>query len=293
MNKENEEDEERDVEQDSETLNKDNRKSKSKGKKQGTKERVNDFDDENRNNKQINSNVNDQLKYESKASLSIQVLMKAIEKDKECFKRGLPAIEKLRTIPYLAQILKTNEIASYFLNGNGLNLIEEYFKKNPDGSVPCLNQIGKMLDIISGLNIVKEHLEDSNILDVLSSLFKMNLPTQLENKAKVIFNKLQRISIGLYNNKVDINKENQVYTKYINKKRNNAKNEDGFSNMNAKIFYEKLNSERRIPMKALFDFTLKPEKMDIKPDDPNRNSLFTSNSRKYYTDKYLRLNEDH
>lgn len=275
---------------DSESKEKQERRSKSKGKKPSGREKERaDFEEDNK--KKQNSSSNDQFKNETKASLSIQVLMKAIETDKECFKKGIPALEKLRTIPYLSQILKTIEVATFFLNMNGLNLLEEFLKKNPDGSTPCYNQIEKILDIISLLNISKEHLEDSNILDVLSGLAKLKLPVHLENKSKIIFSKLQRLSSGLYNNKVDINKENEAYTKFLNKKKIKAKYEDG-GNMNSKIFYEKINSERRIPMKALFDFTLKPEKMDIKPDDPNRNSLYMQNSRRF-NDNYLRLNEEH
>ncbi len=198
---------------------------------------------------------------------AIEILYNAIEKDKECIKNKIPAVYKLKILPYLIKLLNKQNVSSSFLQKDGLHYLEEFLKKNPDGSFQCFNQMSKVLDIINDLPIIKEHLEDSNILNTITSIEKSLYQNKLiQIKAKNLSDKLIRITNGLRNN-FSIEAENEIYTSlFLSKKRNN----ESSSGENGKIIYEKLNEKRMVPQKSLFDFTFNPHPKDIPVTDDER-----------------------
>lgn len=169
------------------------------------------------------------------------------------------------------KLLNKLNVSTSFLQKNGLHYLEEFLKKNPDGSFQCFNQMSKVLDILNELPIMKEHLEDSDILSTISSIEKGLYQNKLiQIKAKNLYDKLVRITNGLRNNFNSIEVENEIYTSlFLSKKRNNNNNEVS-NNENGREIYEKLNEKRMVPQKSLFDFTFNPHPKDIPVTDDER-----------------------
>jgi len=208
--------------------------------------------------------LDDMRTMQEKIQSLIEILSKCVSKDKDNMKKGLPALEKLKCLPYLLKILYKPNYSNYFLQMNGLILLQEYLKKNSDGSFPCINQIEKILNLLEDLPITKEQLEECQIGGYVSEIEK-NLKESkvIQRKSKLLFEKWLRVATGLDSNYASIETENEIYTKlFFRKKRrvNDSINldEEG-NNLDSKALYEKLNEDRKVPQKALFDFTFKPD----------------------------------
>jgi hypothetical protein len=160
--------------------------------------------------------------------------------------------------------------------------IQEFLKRNNDKSFPCFNQIEKMLNLLEDLPITKEHLEDCNIGGYVADIEK-NLKDcmSIQRKSKNLFEKWIRIATGLDNTFASIETENEIYTKlFLRKKKNRnwgngiddnhdihegAENEmrDGNERLDSRQLYDKMNENKKVPQKALFDFTIAPENKEI------------------------------
>ena len=199
----------------------------------------------------------DNRRVEEKVGAAKDILMRCIYKDKESQQKGLPAIEKLKCLPHILKILYKPNYSFVFLQSNGLSIIQEFLRKNQDGSFPCLNQIDKVLTLLDDLPITKEHLEDCEIGNIVSTIVKQLQNGKIQRKAKNLYEKWFRIASGV-DNSYSIENENKIYSQLFLKKKR-----AGDDKMDSKAYYEKLNENRKIPQKALFDFTYKPESKQV------------------------------
>lgn len=108
----------------------------------------------------------------------------AIETDNENNKAGKPGIAKLRMVDKVITKLKSHSFASVFLDHSGLEIINKFINKLPDGSWPLSTVRGKLLSSIYGLPIHMEHIKKTELGKTLSALLNSNkeLP---ENKKMI------------------------------------------------------------------------------------------------------------
>lgn len=263
------------------------KRGKSKSKRKRETGESNEYDFNNMENNEINDyNVSSDNLFNKKNKKSkdkeeeiriinekvisiIEILEKCIERDNYNFSKKIPALEKLKCLPYLIGVLSKANYSYHFLQKNGLQYIQEFLKRTKDGSLPCLNQIEKIIDLLDSLPITKEHLEDCQIGTYIADIEKnLKENKMIQRKAKNIYDKWLRIATGLDNNYASIETENAIYSKlFLKKKRKNEdinhSNINNDNNLDSKALYEKLNSNRKVPQKSLFDYTFKPENKEI------------------------------
>ena len=121
-------------------------------------------------------------------------LREAVELDKQNFKNKKPAIEKLKLLPIINKFLSNIYYQEIFLDSDGLELLQEWVKKNKDGTYPLFNQLNEMLDILASMNISIYNLKNCSIGGNIMEISK-NLITSktLQKKATDLVNKWSRI----------------------------------------------------------------------------------------------------
>jgi hypothetical protein len=206
----------------------------------------------------------------------------AIEEDNKSFSKNLPVLNKLKLISPIEKFLANTHYQKMFLNMGGLDLLQEFIKKNRDGTYPVFNQISKALDIISRLNVTMAHLENTTIGSYIMNLSKnMKESKVIQKKATEIIERWSRIVWNINTNYADLDSENRNYHNiFLSNKRNR---DDGIEESKSKKDEKheaNIYRHARIPKKTLFDFTVKPISNigDFKQEDSFKNiqSLFNS-----------------
>lgn len=94
----------------------------------------------------------------------------AIESDIENNKQGKPGIAKLRILDKVITKLKNPAFAELFLDNDGLNIINKFISRLPDGSWPLSNVRTKILILINGLPCNTDHMRSSELGRTLAIL---------------------------------------------------------------------------------------------------------------------------
>lgn len=97
-------------------------------------------------------------------------MTQAYEKDVANNKQGKPALEKLKLMDKICKKLKHQTFASYFLDSNGLDVINNFISMLPDGSWPLSSLRSKILEIIYKLPATIEHLRSTRLGRTLALL---------------------------------------------------------------------------------------------------------------------------
>lgn len=214
--------------------------------------------------------------------LAIQILISCIEKDIESKEKKQPPLEKIKILPYIEKILVKRKISEEFLKQGGLKYLQEYLKRNDDGTFSTLNQIDKILDLLDIIPLEKIHLDECLIHTNVIDLIKANLSESIKKKAIKLNNKFIRISTEFELNFSNKEAENNMYNKIFKRKRKNSID----ANEEIKSKYDIINDNKRVPNKSLFDYTIMPESkvINLKDDELlNKKSYF--NLKKESTNK--------
>lgn len=210
------------------------------------------------------SMLNDLETILSRAKICIRKLQECIEADKELMKKGRPALEKMKALPYIEKILYKKNYANAFLNLKGLKYLQEFIRKNSDDTYPCINQVNRILDLLDSLPIEKRHLDECSLGKLVLEIQKTMKGNQdLQRKSKMLLDKWFRIVADINISYSDIDHENHVYSRI-------------FSNKKRKRPEDSRIPQSVIPKKALFDFTVKPvpAKVSFKNDDKFANKNY-------------------
>ena len=200
--------------------------------------------------------------------------------DKANQKQRKPALERLKFLPKIEKFLANIYYQREFLDTDGLVILQEWLKKNLDGTYPALNQLSTILDILNNMtSITVEHLKKCQIGGYVRDLSKnMKYSKNIIKKANDLIQKWSRLVYGINIDYSDIESENMKYKEIFNnvrkrggdddeeeieeeenededeKKKTNDK--DNTSNDIMKEY--EIYNHAKIPKKGLFDFTKKP-----------------------------------
>jgi transcription factor SPN1 len=206
-------------------------------------------------------------------------LREGIEEDRRNFNKNLPALNKLKLVDPIEKFLSNAHYQEVFLGMGGLDILQEFIKKNPDGTYPVFNQINKTLEILNKINISDNHLENSHIGAHLMNISKnLKESKQIQKKASDLIEKWTRIVYNINTNYADFESGNSNYqTIYLQRKKKRDEEIDMRPGDN-------IYGHARIPKKTLFDFTRKPMSKisELKTDDKIKNihSLFNTRNKK-------------
>ena len=142
----------------------------------------------------------------------LQEMESAYITDQDCHQRGKPAMQKLQLVDKVLIKLKNQGFARIFLDKGGLEHINNFIKKLPDGSFPLSNQRKNILQAILRLPCTEHHLKFTRLGKTLSALENSN--KELDDNVKLIHeikDKWSRIVSGVnmeYNRLETFEKEN-------------------------------------------------------------------------------------
>ena len=223
----------------------------------------------------------------------ISKLNESVELDKQNRRKNKPSLNKLKLLPSISNFLSNIYYQKEFLSQNGLETLQEWLIRNPDGTFPPLNQIRTMLDNLNNINIKTKDLSNCQIGGCVMDLSKnKNFPNDIQRKAKNLIEKWLRTIYNINIDYSDFESSNQKYIELI--KKNKGSDEDNSNNeedddednkdkvmddieMKNDIFKEnEIYNMSRVPKKGLFDFIKKPiSKFDkSKVDDNVKNFNF-------------------
>ena len=225
-------------------------------------------------------------------------LREAVLLDDRSIKENLPALHKLKMVKKIENFLYNYNYQRYFLEFNGLEILQEWIKKNRDGTYPVFNQINNILDILSNLNVTITNLRNCNIGAYVMELKQGNISKQITKKANEIVERWSRIIWDINTNYSDIEMENKNYLAvYSNKKTKRDEIEEVEEQEDCKVNKEKelpkqkkslsagnsmdIYSHAKIPKKSLFDFTMKPDSSEFN----NLKSTSMNRARFYFSEK--------
>ena len=223
----------------------------------------------------------------------ISKLNESVELDKQNRRKNKPSLNKLKLLPSISNFLSNIYYQKEFLSQNGLETLQEWLIRNPDGTFPPLNQIRTMLDNLNNINIKTKDLSNCQIGGCVMDLSKnKNFPNDIQRKAKNLIEKWLRTIYNINIDYSDFESSNQKYIELIKKNKgsdeDNSNNEDDEDEdnkdkvmddieMKNDIFKEnEIYNMSRVPKKGLFDFIKKPiSKFDkSKVDDNVKNFNF-------------------
>ena len=260
--------------------------------KEELKEKKEDYEDEiesNLNKKRNRNKIPDEKIRETTTSF-IAKLRECVELDKQNRKINKPSLNKLKILPVIRNFLANIYYQKEFLAQDGLEILQEWLIRNPDGTFPPLNQLRSMLDSLDNLNSIQtRHLKRCQIGGCVMDLSKnTNFPNDIQRKAKNLVEKWLRIIYGITIDYGDIETGNLKYLDLINKGKGgyyyedesiNEENEDEEKKekfkenleMKNDIFKEnEIYNRSKVPKKGMFDFVKKPiSKIDENKLDDN------------------------
>jgi len=223
--------------------------------------------------------------------LKFQAKMReAIEIDKTNMQRNQPAIEKLKLVNIIQKFLSNYHYQKVFLECLGMEILQEWIKRNRDGSYPVFNQISVILDVLDQLPVSVTNLRNCAIGSYVMDLKEIKESKSMQKKASELIEKWSRIVWDINTNYSDFEAENKHYKAiFANRKRqrdlNFIDNEDSENRFNDESKRGNLDNQRnrdeggnvkekaknlasshlneyshaKIPKKALFDFIVKPD----------------------------------
>jgi hypothetical protein len=273
-----------------------------------------DYDDEEEeeNNNRINilnkKRKRDKITEEAlqkNCELFISKLREAIQEDKNNRKNKKPCLEKLKILPKIRTFLSSDDNQKIFLHEDGLELLEEFIKKNSDGSYPPLNQISLILEVLFNLKYINTKILNScHIGGYVFELSKNeNIKKEIRNKALNLFEKWSRIIYNISMDYADAEEENIMYRKIFYGKKNNIidgdeeseeeheneikdenddkkeeeENKNKEINNGKKWEYERYN-HAKVPKKDMFAFVYKP----ISELDESKRESVKGNANNYF-----------
>jgi len=204
-------------------------------------------------------------------------LREANEEDMILIGKKLPAMNKLKLLSYVEQFLSNKYFQNEFLRGQdneGCKILENWIKKNPDGTYPPINQLNKMIDILSILKIDVDNLRECKI-----GKYMMDISKNLKNnrtvakKAKDLCEKWLRQIYGINNDYRDyLNEHENSSERILNRKREKSGIQESEKKSNDQLDMKPVLEEdaengkketnifthARIPKKGLFDFNKRP-----------------------------------
>jgi hypothetical protein len=108
----------------------------------------------------------------------------ASDTDCENNKKGNPGLAKLRIVDKVITKLKSKEFSEIFLDKDGLNVINKFISKLPDGSWPLSNVRNSILKLIYTLPAHVDHLKHTDLGRTLQLL--QSSPKELIDNKKQI-----------------------------------------------------------------------------------------------------------
>ena len=227
-------------------------------------------------------------------------MREAILLDERSLRERKPALYKLKMVKKIENFLYNYNYQKFFLEFNGLEVLQEWIKRNRDGTYPVFNQINSILDCLSNLNVTITNLRNSSIGAYVLELKQSNISKQITKKASDIIEKWSRIIWDINTNYSDIELENKHYLSvFSNRKiRRNEIEEIEENDEDRKVNLENdfpkqkkalsvgntmdIYSHAKIPKKSLFDFTRKPENPEFN-NSSKTNSI--NRARFYFSEK--------
>ena len=236
----------------------------------------------------------------------ISKLREAIEEDKKNKKNKKPCLEKLKILPKIRTFLSSDDNQKIFLHEDGLELLEEFIKKNSDGSYPPLNQISLILEVLFNLKyITTKILNSCHIGGYVFELSKNEtIKKEIRSKAINLFEKWSRIIYNISMDYADADDENIMYRKiFYGKKHNNIidgdeeseeEQDDEIKEENEEKIKEEENKTKeinngkkweferynhaKVPKKDMFAFVYKP----ISEIDDTKRESIKGNASNYF-----------
>ena len=241
----------------------------------------------------------------------ISKLRECVEEDKQLQRENKPSLEKLKFLPKIRTFLANIHYQREFLDQDGLEVLQNWLKRNRDGTYPPLNQLSTILEVLFNLTSIEtDHLQRCNIGGYVMEISNSkSISSNIKKKASELIKKWARI---IYKISVDYSKgefENDD-SKYQEFKENafacwedefngnmSENNEDdiveGGTKKNKKSTQISLDNLQEyetyhnsiIPKKGLFDFSKKPVAYveEKKGDDLNKLSYLNGLKRKRKT----------
>ncbi len=92
---------------------------------------------------------------------TINVIEESVNKDIESNLQKKAAIERIKSMNRLEKLLVNKQIASKFLQMNGLDHLEKYLYDLPDGSKPSSILKTKLLTLLRSLKVDSTHIKNN------------------------------------------------------------------------------------------------------------------------------------
>jgi len=183
-----------------------------------------------------------------------------------------PAFEKIKLLPTLENFLANqNYQRDYLRNDNqGCNLLEDWLKKNADGTYPPVNQVSKMLDILSNLRLEVDNLQSSKLGKYVMDISKNFISNKgIMRKAKELVEKWTRQIYGINTDYKELAND-LVSERNLNRKRDkptSLEREIVAEEKEKRPVFEEFEDPKnmnvfthaKIPKKGLLDFNRRPE----------------------------------
>jgi hypothetical protein len=127
----------------------------------------------------LDGSVLDTMAYEL-----LQEMNDAINKDNAANIKGLPGMAKLGMVERLTSQMKSTGLQTKFLEQDGLEMINRFISKLPDGSWPLSSARAKVLELIFVLPTELDQLRSTNLGRTLSNL--QTSPNEFKANKKII-----------------------------------------------------------------------------------------------------------
>ena len=195
-----------------------------------------------------------------KVNIFMSKLRESIELDKDNVKNNFPAFNKIKLLNIIEKFLINHRQQKIFLDMDGCKLLEEWCKKDSEGSYPCINHLSKILGILSNLRVELDHLKECSLGKYVFEISKNYKISKAVNKqAQELIQKWSRIIFEISSDYSEMIEKHQEVSCILKHKR------VGDQNIN-NIFNEKesedgtINAYKQscIPKKGLFDFKVLP-----------------------------------
>jgi len=199
---------------------------------------------------------------ENEASWLISKMEEAFKLDQECLECKQLALNKLRILPEFDKILRKEYVQKNFLDKDGLDSIEKWLRKMPDGSSPSQTLKKKLLEIIHILPVEEDHLKNSKLGRLLYEMQRgTNEDINTKKLLKDIITKWARILLEMpadyaYRREVETERENTVQKIKVNI------NEETKEMLNLKPVNSTYKSNARV-LKSGYDFAKRPQQLNL------------------------------
>lgn len=257
-------------------------------------------------NRKRNREIPSAEQIKNETLIFISKLRECVEEDKQLQRENKPSLEKLKFLPKIRTFLANIHYQREFLDQDGLEVLQNWLKRNRDSTYPPLNQILTILELLFNLNNIEtDHLQRCNIGGYVMEISNSkSVSSNIKNKANELIKKwariIYKISVDYSKNEYENDdskyqefKENafSYYDDEFNEnihENNDEDNNEGVTKKNKKSTqisldnfqeYEAYNNSI-IPKKGLFDFTKRPISYIEEKDSDDINKISYLNSLK-------------